>query len=60
MKKFFEKHDLFKLTGIFVLIAVLLTWLVSSSYFTAGTLSSNGFNRVGLFDLTTYGLLQIF
>lgn len=60
MKKFFEKHDLFKLTGIFVLIAALLTWLVSSSYFTAGTLTSNGFNRVGVFDLTTYGLLQIF
>ncbi len=30
MKKFFEKHDLFKLVGIFVLIAVLLTWFVSS------------------------------
>lgn len=33
MKKFFEKHDLFKLVGIFVIIAVLLTWLVSSSFF---------------------------
>lgn len=60
MKKFFEKHDLFKLTGIFVIIATLATWLVSSSYFTSGTLTSNGFNRVGLFDLTTYSLLQMF
>lgn len=60
MKKFFEKHDLFKITGIVVLIAVLFTWLVSSSYFSAGTLASNEFSRVGLFDLTTYGLLQIF
>lgn len=60
MKKFFEKHDLFKLTGIFVLIATLLTWLVSSSYFASGTLANNGFNRVGLFDLTTYSLLQMF
>ena len=60
MKKFFEKHDLFKLVGIFVLIAVLLTWLVSSSYFASGTLTSTEFSRVGLFDLTTYGLLQIF
>lgn len=60
MKKFFEKHDLFKLVGIFVIIAVLLTWLVSSSYFASGTLTSTEFSRVGLFDLTTYGLLQIF
>lgn len=60
MKKFFEKHDLFKLAGIFVLIATLLTWLVSSSYFTSGTLTSKSFNRVGLFDLTTYSMLQMF
>ena len=37
MKKFFEKHDLFKLAGIFMLISVLLTWLCSMAYYQDGT-----------------------
>ncbi|MCH5166712.1 MAG: hypothetical protein J1F35_02355 [Erysipelotrichales bacterium] len=60
MKKFFEKHDLFKIVGIVVLVAILLTWLVGYSYYSQGTLATEEFNRVGLFDLSTYGLLQIF
>lgn len=60
MKKFFEKHDLFKLTGIVVLIAVVLSWLFGASYFTDGTLASEDITRIGLFDLTTYSLLGFY
>lgn len=60
MKKFFEKHDLFKLVGIVAIIAILLTWLVGQSSYSAGTLATDELSRVGLFDISTYGLLQIF
>lgn len=60
MKKFFEKHDLFKLAGIFVLISVILSWVISYSYYTDGTLASEEITRIGVFDLTTYGLLGFY
>lgn len=60
MKSFFEKHDLFKIVGIMVVVAVLLTWLVSTSYYDAGTLVSEGFSRVGLFDFGDDALNQVF
>ena len=60
MKSFFEKHDLFKIVGIMVVIAVLLTWLVSTSYYDAGILVSEGFTRVGLFDFSDSALNQVF
>ncbi len=59
MKKFFEKHDLFKLVGIVAVIAVLLTWLVGGSVYSNGSLVTNEINRVGLFDFTAYSLLGI-
>lgn len=59
MKKLFEKHDLFKLTGICILLAVILSWLISSGYFTSGVISYDVINRIGIFDLTTYSLLTV-
>jgi uncharacterized ion transporter superfamily protein YfcC len=55
--KFLEKHGLFKLVSIVLVIAIVLTWLVPNASFNAGQLVADDFNRVGLFDITTYGLL---
>lgn len=60
MKKFFEKHDLIKLSGLFVLIAVLLTWLVSANSYDGGVLYTDEMIRVGLFDISTYSLLGFY
>lgn len=59
MKKFFEKHDLIKLTGICVLLVVILSWIISSGYYTSGVISYDVINRIGIFDLTTYSLLTV-
>ena len=60
MKKFFEKHDLFKLSGLFVVIAAVLTWLVSANSFQGGELYTEEMMRVGLFDISTYSLLGFY
>lgn len=59
MNRFFEKHGLLKISSIFLVLAIVLTWLVSLSYFNAGTLVSDEVVRLGLFDITTYGFLAI-
>lgn len=59
MKKFFEKHDLIKLTGICILLVVILSWIISSGYFSAGVISYAEINRIGIFDLTTYSVLTV-
>lgn len=59
MKKIFEKHDLIKLTGICILLVVILSWVISSGYFTSGAISYDVINRIGIFDLTTYSILTV-
>lgn len=59
MKKFFENHDLIKLTGICVLLVVVLSWIISSGYYTSGVISYDIINRIGIFDLSTYSLLTV-
>ena len=60
MKKFFEKHDLVKITCCMILFTVLLTWIVKQGYFNAGELVVNDITRVGIFDFVTYGLLGMY
>lgn len=59
MKKFFEKHDLIKLTSICILLVIILSWIISSGYFSAGVISYAEINRIGIFDFTTYSLLTV-
>ena len=59
MNKFFEKHGLLKISSIVLVISILFTWLVSLSYFNAGTLVTDEIVRLGLFDISTYGFLAI-
>jgi len=60
MKKFWEKHDLLKIAGIFVIFTVILTWLVPQGMFQMGELQAEEIVRVGLFDFFTYGLLGVY
>ena len=61
MKKFFEKHDLFKMVMIVLLLAVLFSWIMPYTYFSNGAFdSTQGITRVGFFDISTYGLLGFY
>ena len=71
MKKFFEKHDLFKLVGIMMLIAALLTWILVYSVYQGGELvwfnegtvkpfSIFDSSTIGVFDFNTYFLLGMY
>ena len=60
MKKFAEKHNLVKVTGILVLITVLLSWIVPQGVFQGADISVSEITRVGIFDFFTYGLLGMY
>jgi uncharacterized ion transporter superfamily protein YfcC len=46
-----KKYNLFKILGIFFLGIVLLSWLVPTSTYSAGTLTKGVLDPIGLFDL---------
>lgn len=48
MKKFFKEHDLLKASGLFVLLAILLTWIIPSGFYQEGGMVTKEINRVGL------------
>lgn len=48
-----KKHNIFKVVCIAILIAVLLTWIVPSSYYYGGIVD-NGKAQMGIFDLFSY------
>lgn len=60
MKKFFEKHDLFKIVGIVALVAILLTWLIPASSFSGSEMVVSEITRIGLNDLFTDVLLSAY
>ena len=68
MKKFFEKHDLFKIIAILLIVVTLFTWIFRVAFFQNGELVT--FNEkvegvasivdestVGVFDLNAYIIL---
>ncbi len=60
MKKFFEKHDLFKLVGICLLVIVALTWFLKQAGFSGSSFEVDPtLSRIGLFDVVTYGCTVI-
>lgn len=59
MNRFFEKHGLLKISSIVLVLSIVFTWLVSLSYFNAGTLVTDEVVRLGIFDISTYGFLAI-
>ncbi len=60
MKKFWEKHDLFKVTGIMILITALLTWVIPQGSWSGTEFTVGEITRVGIFDFFTYGLLGMY
>ncbi len=59
MKKFFEKYDLIKISGIVILLSVLLTWIIPQGYF-QGEMVSEGVVRVGFADFFNYCLMGVY
>ena len=71
MKKFFEKHDLFKVVAFFMLLTALLTWVIRYSVFQNGSLMTYDetvkgvqaimdTSTIGVFDFNTYFLLVLY
>lgn len=48
-----KKHNIFKVVSITLLVAVLLTWVLESTYY-SGEVVNNGKLQVGIFDLFSY------
>ena len=60
MKKFFEKYDLIKISGILVLLAVFLTWLIPYGYFSGTEVVTEEIKRVGVSNFFQWGLLGMY
>lgn len=61
MKKFFEKHDLFKMAVIVLLLAVVFSWIMPYTFYNGDSFdSSQGISRIGIFDLSTYSSLGFY
>lgn len=46
-----EKHDLLKIVGITIVLAIIFTWIVPAGYFTGATYVEQGMARSGLTDI---------
>lgn len=57
MKKFFEKYDLLKVSGILVLLCAILTWLIPYGVFSGAEFVSEEINRIGVSTFFNFGLL---
>lgn len=51
MKKFFEKHTIFKIVGIVAFIAIVLTWILPAGAFQGTEFYEYGRNRLGFNDI---------
>ena len=60
MKKFFEKHDLFKMVMIVLLLVVLFSWIMPYTFFNGTDFVTQEITRVGLFDISTYSMLGFY
>ena len=62
MKKFFEKHDLVKISLIMILVTVLLSWVIKQGSFDAvGSFVLNkDYTRIGIFDFVSYGFSGLY
>ncbi|MDD6878803.1 MAG: hypothetical protein PUD59_01040 [bacterium] len=49
-----KKHNLFKVIGITILVAVILTWILPITYYSYGIVSDGTRSQIGLSDLFSY------
>jgi len=60
MKKFFEKNDIIKMLLVVLLVVVVASWIMPASYFESGKLVTDEIQRIGIFDIATYGSLGFY
>lgn len=60
MKKFFEKHDLFKIIGITLLLVIALSWIIPSSSQASLGIIGEEITRIGINDSVIYVLLSLY
>lgn len=60
MKKFFEKYDLIKISGIMVLLSAFLTWLIPYGYLQGTEMVTEEIQRIGLTNFFQWGLLGMY
>ncbi len=58
MKKFFEKHDLVKITLFAILFVLVLTWIIPSGVYQGGSVTG-GLERTGIADLFLGGMTSV-
>ena len=56
VKKMFEKHDLFKIVLVAILVTIVLSWIIPYGYFTGTEFSEYGLGRQGLVDIMLSGV----
>ncbi len=56
IKSMFEKHDLFKIILLAVLVTIVLTWIIPYGQIASGTFTSEGLARQGLSDILLSGV----
>jgi len=52
----FEKHDLFKIVLVAILVTIVLSWIIPYGYFTGTEFSDYGLGRQGLVDVMLSGV----
>ncbi len=58
MKKFFEKHDLIKITLLAILFVLVLTWIIPSGVYQGGEVTGT-LQRTGLADIALGGMMSV-
>lgn len=56
IKSMFEKHDLFKIALLAVLVTIVLTWIIPYGSLMSGTYTNGGLGRQGLADILLSGV----
>ena len=59
IKNMFEKHDLFKISFLVILITVVLSWIIPFGSFTGSEYTSSGLARLGLSDIGASGVYDV-
>ncbi len=58
--KFFQKHELFKIVGIFMIVAALLTWVMEIGLYQGGQFINDEMMRIGLSDFLAFSMYGIY
>lgn len=54
-----EKHELFKVVGITIVLATVATWVIPAGYFSGADMIESGITRIGVVDFFLTGFYSI-